>query len=67
MLEDILTACPARGTARGAAAVGQQELAHRDMSSLVVGEIRIRGSEMSVAEVLMPTSVNTFPAHPRSS
>lgn len=46
------------------AAVGQQELVHRDMSSLVVGGIRTRGSEMSGASaaVLMPTS-----AHQRSS
>lgn len=51
------------------AAAGHQELVHREMSSLAVGEIRIRGSEMSgaSAEVLMPTSVDTFPAHQRTS
>lgn len=41
--------------------MGQQELVHRDMNSLVIGELRTRGSEMSgaSAEGLMPTSVDT--------
>lgn len=49
--------------------MGQQELVHRDVNSLVVGEISTRRSEMSgaSAEVLMPTSAGTFPAHQRSS
>lgn len=59
MLQGILTACPVRGNPP--AAVGQQELMHRDMNLLMVAEM-----SGASAEVLMPTSADTFPACQRN-